>query len=275
MKRKIKLYYFSGTGNSLKIVKDLEMGLQDTEVYAMTALMQSSEEVFIEGDTVGFIFPIYFARVPVIVERFIDQCTFGNIQYLFAVANGGGWFGRTMKVFERQLEDKGKKLDAGFVLGMPGNHPKIAKFNKTSHNDYFAGERKKVAAICDHVKYKRSQPAETNLGLFGMMLTYGLFKPPYKQSKEGTLDEVFMLKDVCDGCGLCERLCPVGNIRMIDKKPGWHHQCVNCLSCYHLCPKEAIEFQDDTMPRYQNPYVKVNELINSRQGRADIQPNQD
>ncbi len=97
---------------------------------------------------------------------------------------------------------------------------------------------------------------ETNLGLFGYMLTYGLFLKPYKDSKKGgILDKTFWLNEDCDGCGLCESVCQVNNIIMHSGKPTWHNQCVNCAACYHTCPKEAIQFGKDTMVRYTNPYV--------------------
>lgn len=103
------------------------------------------------ADTVGFIFPTYFARVPVIIEKFIDRITECKSSYVFAIANGGGWFSRTMKIFEKHLSRKDIKLNGGgFVIGMPGNHPKIAEFNRTPHKEYFAQQEirtKEIAGI--------------------------------------------------------------------------------------------------------------------------------
>jgi ferredoxin len=54
------------------------------------------------------------------------------------------------------------------------------------------------------------------------------------------MDRTFRLNAKCDGCGICSKVCPVGNIVMKDKKPEWHHRCEHCHACLHWCPKEAI-----------------------------------
>ncbi|WP_202621669.1 EFR1 family ferrodoxin [Anaerocolumna sedimenticola] len=40
----------------------------------------------------------------------------------------------------------------------------------------------------------------------------------------------------CNGCGLCIRLCPSGNITMKKGKPDFGHKCHLCLNCIYSCP---------------------------------------
>lgn len=46
----------------------------------------------------------------------------------------------------------------------------------------------------------------------------------------------------CVGCGLCERVCPLGNIALEGGKPAWRGTCTHCMACICRCPAEAIEY---------------------------------
>jgi Fe-S-cluster-containing hydrogenase component 2 len=57
-----------------------------------------------------------------------------------------------------------------------------------------------------------------------------------------------------------KKICPVSNIELTSSGPKWLGKCVNCARCYHLCPHEAIEMGDDSMKRYKNPDIELEEL---------------
>ncbi len=45
---------------------------------------------------------------------------------------------------------------------------------------------------------------------------------------------------LCDECGICEKLCPYGALKM-DPKPVFDmEKCYGCWSCYNHCPHKAI-----------------------------------
>lgn len=54
----------------------------------------------------------------------------------------------------------------------------------------------------------------------------------------------------CEGCKLCERLCPAGAIRFAKAADGlefecWHDSCVFCGTCEFYCPSGSIRQTDD------------------------------
>ena len=48
------------------------------------------------------------------------------------------------------------------------------------------------------------------------------------------------ISDVCIGCGLCSRNCPMGNIEIRDYRAVPGKQCAMCYRCISLCPQKAI-----------------------------------
>lgn len=68
----------------------------------------------------------------------------------------------------------------------------------------------------------------------------------------------FTVSDVCVSCGKCEKVCPLGNIRMENGRPVWGEHCTHCMACISGCPAEAIEYGKSTRgkARYQCPAEK-------------------
>ncbi len=75
----------------------------------------------------------------------------------------------------------------------------------------------------------------------------------------------------CIGCGICEKVCPSGSIRVENGKavhtPG---NCQTCLACAHACPQKAIGMtvlEKNPQARYRNEHISLQEIIqaNSRQ----------
>ncbi|MCF8031508.1 MAG: 4Fe-4S binding protein [Desulfarculaceae bacterium] len=46
--------------------------------------------------------------------------------------------------------------------------------------------------------------------------------------------------ELCNGCGLCVRDCPVAAVHLQDKKAAIDQTCVECRTCLKVCPREAV-----------------------------------
>lgn len=53
-------------------------------------------------------------------------------------------------------------------------------------------------------------------------------------------DKLHVNTDKCIVCGKCEKLCPMKNIKFVNKKILQNNQCTMCYRCINNCPKQAI-----------------------------------
>jgi len=76
------------------------------------------------------------------------------------------------------------------------------------------------------------------------------------------MDRDFWTDNKCNGCEICGRVCPVGNIVFESGKPAWQHRCEQCLACIQWCPQEAIQYGKKTpaYERYHHPEVKLKDM---------------
>ena len=64
--------------------------------------------------------------------------------------------------------------------------------------------------------------------------------------------DAFNVDGKCIGCGKCEKICPLNNIKIQNGKPVWGKECTHCMACICHCPTEAIEYGKKSIgkPRY-------------------------
>jgi ferredoxin len=258
------IFYFSGTGNSLQVSKDIASQLGDIEMISIPKIINNSE-IEVQSKCIGIIFPVYMWRVPLIVEDFIKKLNVKKSTYVFAVATFGGMAGNALKQLNDLMKDKDAKLNAGFGLNMPGNY--IVMYGAQSDKSQikaFAKEKIKVKQIVEVVKREENYGYERSKLLIDRVIAPIVNKGI---NKIHTKDKFFFAKDNCIGCGVCEKICSVKNIKIKNGKPSWNNNCEQCMACIQYCPNEAIEYGKKTMGRrrYRNPNISLKEMINSGQ----------
>lgn len=254
------IYYFSGTGNSLKIARDMAETIDDTKLVSIARATE--DQLAPDTDAVGIVFPVYAWGPPSVVTQFLDKVSIGSDKYVFAVCTCGGSASGTLVKFKKQLLTKGIMLSAGFVVLMPTNYIVWGEaLPEEKQQEMFARAKDRVAEICMVIEAKKVQEVEMG-GLLGRLVLTGLI---YNSSIGffANLDKKFTVYTACNGCGICERVCQVGNITMKDGKPDWLHHCEQCLACLHWCPQEAIQVGKKTegRKRYHHPEINAKDLM--------------
>ncbi len=254
------IYYFSGTGNSLHVARTIAEQLGESKVINIARLKLDIIED--KSDVVGIVFPVFYMDAPNIVKDFVKKLRLNPKAYVFSIATCGGRSGNSLQTLDKILKINGGHLSAGFTL-------------KTVDNAYIGidlvtplEEREKVLKASDEelttiieiLKKRETHVPKLNYSIGsgiggGMSSTFAthLYRLPRR----------FNVTDKCTGCGICQKLCPVGNIKQVDKKVTWGNNCTQCLACFHWCPQAAIEIgkKSGNIARYHHPAIKVNDLI--------------
>jgi Pyruvate/2-oxoacid:ferredoxin oxidoreductase delta subunit len=264
------LFYFSGTGNSLKVARDLSWRLDRAVLHPMASgppRGHSSEN----EEVVGLVFPLYFLGLPLIVEDFVRRFSIRGRPYLFAVVTRGGTPGCALFQLKNLLKAKGKSLDAGFYVTMGTNF--IPRYRASSGTRLGSRLRKAEAAVERIAGIVRNRRIRTFCD-FPLLRRAFLAYYRWSMSSLHARDRNFFSDERCDSCGVCERICPVDNIRLFNGKPHWGGNCQLCLACLHFCPDAAIQYGNRTngKPRYHNPAIGAGDIVAQKPGGCARRP---
>jgi ferredoxin len=269
------IYYFSGTGNSLFVARYIAENTNGTLISIPSVM--GEESIRTEADVIGIVFPVYYATndcgIPLIVGRFVKKL--GNLgsKYIFAVCTCGYMPGTTIENLRKAIESHGGKLAAGFTVRMSNKNLTERKQQKM-----LIKRKKKLEAICEYVNAQKEGKFETRGLLLKILLAplRSIEKPVFlyrykKLSNTSNLsfselvplaDRSFRTNENCNGCGICAKVCPVNNIKMVDNRPVWQHHCETCYACYAWCPKEAICGDIVAYNEwYHHPEVKLSDMV--------------
>lgn len=244
------IYCFSSTGNSLYVSKKIASQL-GAEVISMTRPVPVCED-----RVVGLIFPVYFWGLPKTVEEFLKNITFKEKSpYLFAVVTCGGTaFGVAHEV-NRLLAQKGLSLSYFKKIRSVENYIPSPLFVVNNRAAIHAKVDKKTDRAAGDIlrKVKRVHDLYTPIN--------PLVRKAYPANQQEKADQKFCVEN-CVGCGICEKICPRGNIRIVDGKPEFLGNCELCLGCIHACPSKAINWKSTKgRERYLNPHITREELV--------------
>lgn len=76
-----------------------------------------------------------------------------------------------------------------------------------------------------------------------------------KENFEHTRGAIGITVDNCIFCGICEKRCPTGAIKVDKSRSAWsieRFQCIQCSYCSEVCPKKCLTMENQyTSPAYE------------------------
>ena len=230
------IFYFSGTGNSRWVARELGKQLGESGENIATRMMAGEVSYHAKkGEIIGIVFPVYFWAPPELVSDFVKGIILDEDNYVFAVATCGNTAGMAVKRMGKDIP-----LDAGFSVIMPNNY--VVMFSVDSKErieGLLLDARGRIPDIVDRVK-SREPVFDIKKGVFPRLKT-ALIASLFNRWGRNT--KYFSVEPSCDGCKVCEKVCPVDVVTLKEGRPVWTGDCTQCMACVNYCPKEAIAYR--------------------------------
>ena len=251
---KVKIYYFSGTGNAKNTAfwigeEALKEGI-DTEIIDIAKIQNKPIAEPNENSLIGFISPTHGFHFPEIMRKFIRRFPqVKNCSAFVANTRAGlrlgkittpGLSGLLHYWASAMLYLKGFKIIGLKAVDLPSNwlsiHPALRKKEIETIYQYTEPKVRRFAkkVITGKKSYRALFDVIQDMVISPLAILY-IFFGKYFFAK------TFIASSNCNMCGLCKKACPVHAIKELDNRMFWTSKCESCMKCMNSCPKKAIE----------------------------------
>ncbi|MCP4131150.1 MAG: 4Fe-4S ferredoxin [bacterium] len=267
-KKNIDLYYYSGTGNTLLVIQEMVKVLEENAITVALHRIEKTNPASIRTDrTIGLAFPVAFQSTFPFLWDFFRALPNTNGTEVFMIDTMMAFSGAIVGPLKKTLKQKGYTCIGAKEIIMPSNwFPK--KINKDKN------ELKIKKGLQQTRKYARDLVNKKTAwrripGLSDLLYRLCCNDFMMKNVNTASGKKITANSDKCTGCGLCSRLCPVGNISMsaTNKFPEWSNQCEICMRCLCFCPAGAVSVSNKKFEPYRA--IKAAELIKINRDKAN------
>jgi ferredoxin len=247
------VFYFSGTGNSLRVARLIAEELGDCEQHPIA----SAPVLGGNYERIGFVFPHYALGVPNMVRKWLEVLDISENRnaYFFAVETYGAYKGNCLAQVKNILRGKGISLDYGDGVKMFANN--IANYKMANNaKEQAVGADISARKIALRIRQKETNDIGKSNPLFAFVYKKIVASYPSKGQN-------FNVSSACVGCMQCAQICPTGNIDIQQGRPIFGSRCEWCMACIQWCPKAAINYKTKTRDRnrYHHPCISCQDMI--------------
>ena len=264
------ILYFTGTGNSLYIARQLAD--ENTEILSIPQMMKQGRHDF-AADEIGIVYPIYGHMPPNMVRNFIKQARL-LAGYKFAMLTFGMLDFNAAEIWDNISRQSGTTFDYINTIVMVDNWlPNFNMADQIKMDKHIPEQLAKVKEDLDQQKKWVKPATDAARRAHEGFMYFSRLDPDIGFLMRS--EKYFQVTDACIGCGICTEVCPRGNYKLTSEGVKGEGDCDFCFSCIHNCPQHAIQFaslpgdpllaQGEVNPnaRYRNEHVSLWSIKNA------------
>lgn len=261
------ILYFTGTGNCLYVARQL--GGENSELLSIPQLMKQND-IEIEADEIGIVYPIYGHMPPNMVRQFIKKAKL-KADYKFAVLTYGNGKCNAVEIWDDISRQAGVAFDYINTLIMVDNWLPNFDMNEQILIDKHIPENldRIIGDISSRKHWHEPVTEEEREQHQGFLERTGI-NPEIGFVLQS--ENYFTATDACIGCGACVEVCPKGNYSLTSQGIKTEGNCEFCFACIQNCPQKAIRFvknendpflrngEKNPNARYRNEHISLMDI---------------
>ncbi|QOR35486.1 EFR1 family ferrodoxin [Clostridium sp. 'deep sea'] len=242
MFKNIKLFYYSGTGNTKYVTEMIASEFSKKQVH--TELINIEDIVnkdlkieFKETDLIGISHPVIAFATPKIMIRFINKMPKAlNKVFIYKTAADPSKLNNYASEFLiNHLNFKGYTITCDELFVMPCNF--IIEYKASLIKQLIVKAENKAKVLVSNLIQHKTQYSKDNKWYKSLIL-----KVNKLEQEKGALRFSKSLK-VNSNCNLCQKCvssCPTQNIVLSNNKIAFLDKCEMCMRCLYSCNQKAI-----------------------------------
>ena len=255
-KKKRIILYFTATGNSLYIARQLAD--ENTELLSIPQMVKQGRHDFV-ADEIGIVYPIYGHMPPNMVREFIKGARL-TADYRFAVLTYGNRKCNAVEIWDKTSKAAGYTFDYITTIVMVDNWLPSFDMNEQMKIDKHIPENlQRITADLQNRRHWHEPFTEEERRQHEGFIQASGVNPDTGFVMHS--QDAFLITDACIGCAICTEVCPRGNYELTSTGVKTNGNCDFCFACIQNCPQKAIRFKQikevNPNARYRNEHVSL------------------
>ncbi|BEP28395.1 EFR1 family ferrodoxin [Helicovermis profundi] len=244
--KKVCMYYFTGSGNTLKVAKQMKSTFIDKGYECKLVNIAEKSNIEKESyDYIGLLFPVAIQSTFPLVWKFIYELPNVSNQKIFMVDTLQSFSGGIVGPLKKILIEKGYITVGAIEIKMSSSMERKSKKVQAGREKNIEALKTAASFVNDLIEEKTKW---SRIPVISDAMR-AISKKRYVWTKISK--NISVVHDECILCGKCIRNCPVQAISDIKGKITINNEvCESCMKCVNNCPKNAFLIGDKKV--YQN-----------------------
>ena len=247
------LFYFTATGNSLYVAKNLE----ENRISIPQVIHQ--EDLTFEDNTIGVVCPVFGHEVPPMVKEFLQKADF-RTDYFYMVLTYGNRHGGAAELADELLGNL--NIPAAYINTIMMADNFLPAFDMDEQRAADKKVEEHLAEIKSDIRNRKfAVQAATNED----RAAHQEFLARSKGNPAELWKNLYHVTDACSRCGICTKVCSAKCFAIVEDKVVQNPEgCQACMACIHHCPQKAIQLnmpEKNPNARYRNEHISLAEII--------------